>query len=90
MNTITQLADQILDEKEWQLSLFLSELLENPRCYLVGNLIKDILPKYSEKRGEHSYTLEPARARRSTVPCIICTLVQNGGIFINSRDILLP
>jgi len=59
MNTIKQLADQILDEKEWQLSLFLSELLENPRCYLVGNLVKDILPKYSEKRGEHSYTLQP-------------------------------
>ena len=59
MNAIAQLAGQILDEKEWQLSLFLSELLENPRCYLVGSLVKDILPKYSEKRGDHSCTLQP-------------------------------
>ena len=54
-----ELADQILDEKEWKLSLFLSELLENPLCYLVSNLVKDILPKYSEKRGKSSYTLDP-------------------------------
>lgn len=54
-----ELASQMLDDDEFKLSLYLSELLENPKCYLVTALVEDILPKYSEKREGSSYTLEP-------------------------------
>jgi hypothetical protein len=58
MNAI-RLAQETLDDNELALAQFLSELLADPRCKFVYLLVGDILPVYSEKRGDSSYTLQP-------------------------------
>lgn len=59
MNAIEEFAREFLDKKELELAAYLSRLLRNPNCIYVGVLVSEILPTYSEKRGESSYTLEP-------------------------------
>lgn len=59
MSAIEEFASEFLDKKEIELAGNLSRLLENPRYVFVGVLVSEILPTYSEKRGESSYTLEP-------------------------------
>ena len=53
------LAQEILNENEFLLAQFLSELLSDPKCKFVSVLVEEILPVYYEKRGEGSYTLDP-------------------------------
>lgn len=59
MNAIEEFAREFLDKKELELAAYLSRLLRNPNCIYAGVLVSEILPTYSEKRGESSYTLEP-------------------------------
>jgi hypothetical protein len=59
MSAIEEFARDILDEKELELALYLSKLLANPNNFIVGILVSKILPTYSEKRGDSSYTLDP-------------------------------
>lgn len=79
MSAIADLAIDILDEKEFQLSWFLSDLLENPKCYLVTALVEDILPKYSEEKEGHSYTLQPDPIYRPLYYLHTHTVVPNFG-----------
>jgi hypothetical protein len=58
MNAI-RLAEETLEDNEFALAQLLSELLADPRCKFVYLLVGEILPVYSEKRGESSYTLQP-------------------------------
>lgn len=58
MNAI-QLAQETLDNNEFALAQFLSELLADSRCKFVSVLVEEILPVYYEKRGESSFTLQP-------------------------------
>ncbi len=59
MNSKTVFAKYFLDEKEIELGFYLSRILCNPHCTQAGNLVSKILPRYWEKRGDSSYTLEP-------------------------------
>jgi hypothetical protein len=59
MNAIEEFAKAFLDKKELELAEYLSRLLRNPNCIYVSVLVSEILPTYSEERGESSYTLEP-------------------------------
>ena|SRR4030067_433156 len=54
-----KLAQETLDNNEFALAQFLSELLADPRCKFVSVLVEDILPVYCEKRSDSSYTLQP-------------------------------
>jgi hypothetical protein len=59
MNAIEEFAREFLNRKELELAAYLSKLLRNPNCIYAGDLVSEILPTYSEKRGESYYTLEP-------------------------------
>lgn len=59
MSEIEEFAREFLDKKEFELAEYLSRLLRNPNCKYVGVLVSEILPNYSEKRGDSYYTLEP-------------------------------
>jgi hypothetical protein len=59
MSGITRFALELLEKKEFDLALYLSELLCNPNCVYVRVLISEILPTFGEKRGESYYTLQP-------------------------------
>jgi hypothetical protein len=56
---VVKLAREILNNNEFQLAEFLSDLLGNPKCKFVYLLMEDILPVYYEKSGAVTRTLSP-------------------------------
>ena len=59
MSAIEEFAREFLDEKEFKLAKYLSIILRDPKCVYSSVLMSEILPTYSEKHCESSYTLDP-------------------------------
>jgi len=86
MNAIEEFAREFLDKKELELAAYLSRLLENPRCVYAGVLVSEILPAYSEKRGESFRSLEPDPIYR---PLYYLHMYANGRRFKENTRIFL-